>query len=62
MGADNCTEDLGQEGNRLLGKMLQGPVQDTVQARQEVQRLEEELGKDSVFVTNSVQLVQSINN
>jgi hypothetical protein len=42
-GADNRTEDLGQEGSRLLGKMLQGPVQNTVQARQEVQRLEEDL-------------------
>ena len=37
MGTENRIEDLGQEGNRLLGKMLQGPVWDTVRARQEVQ-------------------------
>jgi len=32
MGAENRIEDLGEEGNRKLGKMLQGPVRDTVQA------------------------------
>ena len=33
MGAENRIEDLGQEGHRSLGKMLQGPVRDTVRAR-----------------------------
>jgi len=33
MGAENRIEDLGKEGNRSLGKMLQGPVRDTVRAR-----------------------------
>jgi len=33
MGADNRLEDLVQEGNRSLGKMLEGPVQYTVRAR-----------------------------
>ena len=33
MGADNRLEDLVQEGNRSLGKMLEGPVQYTFQAR-----------------------------
>ena len=33
MGEEHCTEDLNQEGYHLLGKMLQGPVRDTVQAR-----------------------------
>jgi len=30
---DGCEEDLGQEGNRSLGKMLQGPVGHTVRNR-----------------------------
>jgi len=30
MGDENRTEDLGQEGNHFLGKMLQGPVRDTI--------------------------------
>jgi len=33
MGAENHVEDLGQEGNRSLGKMFQGPVRDSVRAR-----------------------------
>jgi len=33
MGEENQIENLGQKGNRSLGKMLQGPVQDTVWAR-----------------------------
>jgi len=33
MGEENRIENLGQEGNRPLGKMLQGPVWDTVWAR-----------------------------
>jgi len=33
IGEENCVEDLGQEGYRSLGKMLQGPVRDTVWAR-----------------------------
>ena len=33
MGAEKLIEDLGQEGKRSLGKMLQGPVRDTDQAR-----------------------------
>ena len=32
MVAENRIEDLGQEGNRSLGKMLQGPVRDTVRS------------------------------
>ena len=31
-GEENRIEDLGQEGNCLLGKMLQGPVWDNVWA------------------------------
>jgi hypothetical protein len=30
MCAENRVENLGEEGNRSLGKMLQGPVRDTV--------------------------------
>jgi len=30
---ENRVEDIGEEGNRSLGKMLQYPVRDTVQAR-----------------------------
>jgi hypothetical protein len=33
MGAENRVEDIGEEGNRSLGKMLQRPVRDTVRAR-----------------------------
>jgi len=33
MGAENHIEDMGEEGNRSLGKMLLGPVRDTVRAR-----------------------------
>jgi hypothetical protein len=33
MGADNRVENLGEEGYRSLGKMLQGPVRDTIWAR-----------------------------
>ena len=33
MGAENSFEDMGEEGNRSLGKMLQCPVRDTVRAR-----------------------------
>ena len=33
MGAENRVEDMGEEGNRSLGKMLQCPVRDTVRAR-----------------------------
>jgi len=33
MGVENRIEDFGQERNRSLGKMLQGPVPDTVQDR-----------------------------
>jgi len=33
MGAENRNEDVGQEGNRSLGKMLEGPVWDTLLAR-----------------------------
>jgi hypothetical protein len=33
MGAENRIEDVGQEGNRSLAKMLQGPVRDTFRAR-----------------------------
>jgi len=33
MGEENRIEDLGQEGNRSLGKMLQGPVRYAVWAR-----------------------------
>ena len=30
---EHCIEDLNPEGYRSLGKMLQGPVRDTVRAR-----------------------------
>jgi len=30
---ENSIEDLSKEGNRSLGKILQGPVWDTVRAR-----------------------------
>jgi len=33
MGVDNRLEDLVQEGNHSLGKMLEGPVWYTVRAR-----------------------------
>jgi len=33
MGEEERIENLGQEENRSLGKILQGPVQDTVRAR-----------------------------
>jgi len=33
MGAENHIEDMGEEGNRSLGKMLLGSVRDTVRAR-----------------------------
>jgi len=33
MSEENHIENLGNEGNRSLGKMLQGPVQDTVWAQ-----------------------------
>jgi hypothetical protein len=33
MGAENRIENPGQEGYCSLGKMLQGPVRDTVWAR-----------------------------
>ena len=33
MGAENRVEDMGEEENRSLGKMLQYPVRDTVWAR-----------------------------
>jgi len=33
MVAEDCVEDLGEEGYHSLGKMLQGPVQDTVWTR-----------------------------
>ena len=33
MAAENRIEDMGEEGNRSLGKMLLGPVRDTVRAR-----------------------------
>jgi hypothetical protein len=33
MGAENHFEDMGEEGNRSLGKMLKYPVRDTVWAR-----------------------------
>jgi hypothetical protein len=33
MGAENRIQDLGQDRNRSLGKMLQGPVPDTVRDR-----------------------------
>jgi len=33
MSAENRTEELVQEGNRSIGKMLQGPVRDTVRDR-----------------------------
>ena len=33
MGAENRIENLGQEGNRSPGNMLQGPLRDPVRAR-----------------------------
>ena len=33
MGAENCVEDTGEEGNRPLGKVLQCPVQYAVRAQ-----------------------------
>jgi len=33
VGAENRVEDMGDEGNRSLGKMLHCPVRDTVRAR-----------------------------
>ena len=33
MGAENRIEDLGQEGNFSMVKMLQDPVRDSVRAR-----------------------------
>jgi len=33
MGAENRIEDLGQDRNRSLGKMLQGPIPHTVRNR-----------------------------
>ena len=33
MAAENLFEDMGEEGNCSLGKMLQYPVRDTVRAR-----------------------------
>ena len=33
MGVENRVEGMGEEGNSSLGKMLQYPVRDTVQAR-----------------------------
>ena len=33
LGAESRVEDIGEEGNRSLGKMLQCPVRDTVRAR-----------------------------
>ena len=33
MRAENRLENLGEEGNRSLGKMFQDPVRDTVYAR-----------------------------
>jgi len=33
MGVENRIEDLGQEGNLSLGKMLEGPVRDTFRTR-----------------------------
>ena len=32
VGVENRIEDLRQDGNRSLGKMLQGPVRDTLRA------------------------------
>jgi hypothetical protein len=32
-GVENSVENLGEEGNRSLGKMIQGPVLDTVWTR-----------------------------
>jgi len=32
MGAENRFEDMGEEGNRSLGKMFQCPVRDIVRA------------------------------
>ena len=33
MGADSRVEDMGKEGNRSLGEVLQSPVRDTIRAR-----------------------------
>ena len=33
MGAEDRIEELGQEGNRSLGEMLEGPVWDTLLAQ-----------------------------
>ena len=33
MGAENRVENVGEEGNRSLGKMLQCPVRDTFRVR-----------------------------
>jgi len=33
MGAENHVENMGEEGNHSLGKMLQCPFRDTVQSR-----------------------------
>jgi hypothetical protein len=33
MGAEECAEDLDEEGYCSHGKMLQGPAQDTVRTR-----------------------------
>jgi hypothetical protein len=33
VGEENSVEDLGEEGYRSLGKMLQGPVRYTVRVR-----------------------------
>jgi len=33
MGAENCVEDTGEEGNRSLGNVLHCPVRYTVRAR-----------------------------
>ena len=33
MGAENRVEDMGEDGNRSLGKVPQYPVRDTVRAR-----------------------------
>ena len=33
MSAENRVEDMGKEGNRSLGEVLQCPVRDTVRAR-----------------------------
>ena len=33
VGAEDRVEDMGEEGNRSLGKILHCPLQDTVRAR-----------------------------